>query len=163
MEEVRYRPGEALRWLGLGAEGYREQAEKQGKSVWHRSGERSVGKDVKQVAGALADLGRSALAELKTRQAEASEYVLHDDFFEIVEGSKPKSYRYSEVIGIKYFDERATLVLEKGSLTIKPFAHIVAGQVKVPVGWSRNGMEVPYGLLIDELAARCGVRIDDGV
>jgi len=37
---------------------------------------------------------------------------------------------------------------------------VVAGRTKVPVGWRRNGLEVPYELLIDELAARSGRSIE---
>jgi hypothetical protein len=30
----------------------------------------------------------------------------------------------------------------------------------VPIGWDRNGMEVPYELLVEELAARSRVEVD---
>ncbi len=160
MEDVRYKPGEAIRWLQTGAHEIRQSAKRHGKSFAKREGARSVGRDLRDVAGALTDLGKSALAELAHRQAEANEYVLHDDMAEIVSGGRIRSVAYSEVKAIKLGHDKATLVLEQGSVTIKPHAYIVAGPLKVPVGWTRNGIEVPYELLLDELAARCGTTID---
>ena len=45
------------------------------------------------------------------------------------------------------------LVLDRGTLQIKPYAYVVAGKLKVPIGWARNGIEVPYELLIEELSS----------
>ncbi len=160
MEEVRYQPGEAIRWLETAAHDIRRNAQRQGSSLVKRQGERSIGKDLKQFAGALTDLGRSALADYAHRQAQASEYVLHESNFEIVEGSRIKTMRYDEIESLHFRGDRASLVLAQGSVVIKPHAYIVSGRLKVPVGWTRNGIEVPYELLIDELAARAQVKID---
>lgn len=160
MEPIRYQPGEAVRWLTLGAEDLRGSAEKQGKSVWSRSGERSIGKDLRQTAGAIADLGKSAVAEFLHQQAEAGEYVLYEDRFEIISGNNVKTVKYAEILSIRSSVDRAVLVLERGVLEIKPFAHVVSGKIRVPIGWRRNGIEVPYGLLLDELSARAGKKIE---
>lgn len=158
---MRYKPGEAIRWLEMGADNLREAAQKQGRSVFRREGERSIGRDLKQTASAIADLGLSAWADLKSKQMQGTEYVLHDEFFEILEGGQVKTIRYADVLSVKLRDEDATMVFERGSIHIKPQAHIVSGKVKVPVGWTRNGMEVPWRLLVEELAARSGVRLDE--
>jgi len=160
MELIRYRPGEAIRWLETGARDIRKDAARQGKSLVRREGERSVGKDIKQAAGAIFAMGRSALADLAHLQALATEYVLHEDKFEIVRQNSPRTLKYESVQSIKFQNDRATLVLEQGSVSIKPHAYIVAGRIKVPVGWSRNGMEVPYETFFEELAARCRVNIE---
>jgi hypothetical protein len=55
--------------------------------------------------------------------------------------------------------DKLVLVLDKGSVLVKPFAYIVAGKIKVPIGWSRNGVEVPYELIIEELSARCDLQV----
>lgn len=159
MEDVRYQPGEAVRWLQVGAADRRRQAQRQGTSVWRREGERSFGRDLKEIAGALTELGRSAMAEIAHRQALAAEYVLHKEEFEAVESGKVRTVRYDSILGIRVKGDRASLIFEQGSLVIKPHAYVVAGRTKVPVGWRRNGLEVPYELLIDELAARCGREI----
>ncbi len=160
MEDVRYKPGEAIRWLQTGAHEIRQSAKRHGKSFTRREGARSIGRDLRDMAGALTDLGKSALAELAHRQAEANEYVLHDDQVEIVSGGRIRALLYSDVKAIKLSSEKATLILDQGSVTIKPHAYIVAGPLKVPVGWTRNDIEVPYELLLDELAARCGTTIE---
>jgi len=160
MDDVRYQPGEAVRWLQVGAEDRRRQAQRQGGSVWRREGERSIGKDIKQIAGALTELGRSALAEVAHRQATAAEYVLHDKEFESVEGGKVRTVRYDAILGIRVKGDKTSLIFEQGSMVIRPHAYVVAGRTKVPVGWRRNGLEVPYELLIDELAARSGRSIE---
>lgn len=160
MEDVRYKPGEAIRWLQTGAQEIRQSARRHGKSLTRREGERSIGRDLRDMAGALTDLGKSALAELAHRQAEANEYVLHEGHVEIVSSGRIRSLTYADVRAIKLDADRASLVLEQGSVTIKPHAYIVSGRLKVPVGWTRNGIEVPYELLLDELSARCGRPID---
>lgn len=160
MELVRYKPGEAIRWLEMGAEDFRKSAQRKSKSLVRREGERTIGQDVRDVAGALVGIGKGAIAELLHKQADASEYVLHDDHIEIITPTRIRSIRYSAVQAIRMRGERASVVLDQGSITIKPHAHIVSGKLRVPVGWTRNGMEVPYEVLLDELSARCDVRIE---
>lgn len=160
VEGVRYRPGEAIRWLETGAEGMRYVANAQGRSVVRREGERNIGKDVMHAAGAIADFGKSAIAELIHRQAQATEFILHDKDFEIVSTNRVQTVPYASVISIRMKGDKATLVFERGSFSIRPEAYIVSGKIKVPIGWSRNDIEVPYEMLIDELAARVGVKVE---
>jgi hypothetical protein len=163
MEPIRYKPGEAIRWLKLGAETIRKNANVKGKEVIH-SGKptdlRDVGHKVATAAGAIADLGKSAMADLKHDEFEATEYVLLDSGFDLVKGPTIKSIGYDRVKRIEQRGDRLVMHLEKGNVVIKPHAYLVAGSIKVPVGWRRNGMEVPYELLAEELAARCGVNIE---
>ncbi len=163
MELVRYRAGEAIRWLQSGADVSRKNANTHGKQLSRTdlTDKRSIGSGLKEAVGAVTDLGRGAYADLMHRQADASEYVLQETQLDIVKGKSIKSVPYERVKKIEYKGEKATFVLDKGSITIKPFAYIVAGHMKVPVGWSRNGMEVPYEVLIEELAARCNLEIDE--
>ena len=157
---MRYKPGEAIRWLELGAHDLKKSAQRKGKSVLRREGERTIGRDVREVAGAIMGMGRGAIADLLHRQAEASEYVLHEDHFEVITPGRIKSVKYSHVRAMRIKNDKATLILSQGSVAIKPHAYIVSGRIKVPVGWSRNGLEVPYEVLLDELAARCDVEIE---
>ena len=162
MQVVRYRPGEALRWLETGVDRSKGESLRKAQSVLKREGARSVNRDVREAAGAIASAGAAALTELAHRQAEASEYILDEHQFTITSLAKSKQVRYEEVKRIHLDGERCTLELERGSVVIKPFAHLVAGRVRVPIGWSRNGSEVPYMVLIDELAARCRKEIELG-
>ena len=163
MEIVRYRPGEALRWLQTGAANIRKGAQAKGRQVANTQATdaKTIGQGIATAASALVDLGKGAYAELIHRQAEASEYVLQDDRFDIVSGNSIKSIEYERVKSIKFVNERATIELDKGHVHIKPFAHLVAGRVKVAVGWSRNGMEVPFDLIVEEIAARCQIEIQE--
>ncbi len=163
METVRYRPGEALRWLHTGAEDIRKSAGERGRSVIRQTGmdQKNLGENLKTAAGALVDLGRSAYADVLHKQAEASEYVLLKDRLDIVKGSKIESIPWESIKGVRLDGDRTRLILEKGHVTIRPFAHLVAGRVKVPVGWTRNGMEVPYDLLVEEIAARARREIEE--
>lgn len=163
METVRYRPGEALRWLQTGAEDIRKAAGERGKSVIRQTGtdQKKLGENLKTAAGALVDLGRSAYADVLHKQAEASEYVLLNDRLDIVKGVKIESIPWESIKGVRIEGDRTRLVLEKGHVTIRPFAHLVAGRVKVPVGWTRNGTEVPYDLLTEEIAARARREIEE--
>lgn len=159
MEPIRYKPGEAIRWLETGAAANRKSARQKGKEVF--SSDIPPATKIGQGIGALVDLGRGAWADILHKQAEASEYVLQDDRFDVVSGSSIKSVPYAEVKKIALRGERATITLQRGStMHIKPYAHITAGRIRVPVGWMRNGMEVPYDLLLEELSARCGVEVE---
>ncbi len=163
MELVRYKAGEAIRWLQTGAENSRKDARVKGRSVVKQEGvdQRSFGQNVKTAAGALIDLGKSAYTDLLHDQAQASEYVLQEHSFDVVKGSSIKTIPYERVKKIELEGDKSIIILDKGTMVVKPFAHIVAGRVKVPIGWSRNGIEVPYELLMVELAARCKVEIDE--
>jgi hypothetical protein len=157
---IRYKPGEAIRWLEMGAQDFRKNAQRQGKSLVRREGERNVSVDFKQAAGAIMDFGKGAWVDLMHRLAQASEYVLSDEYFEIVSSTRLRPVRYDDVDSIRIHGDKATLVLDRGSVVIKPHAYIVSGRVKVPIGWSRNDIEVPYEVLLDELSARCGVEVE---
>ncbi|HJP81901.1 MAG TPA: hypothetical protein VJ835_00210 [Fimbriimonadaceae bacterium] len=163
MEPIRYKAGEAIRWLGTAAEKYRKSAKTKGKGAVDPSRDRSdfkkVGENVADAAGALYDFGKGAWADMLHRQADASEYVLQDVHFDVVKGSSIKSVEYKRVREIQVKGETVSITLDKGNVVIKPYAYIVSGRVRVPIGWTRNGLEVPYELLIDELAARCGVNL----
>ena len=160
-ELVRYKPGDAIRWLKEGAVSIRKTAKRQGTSLIRREGERTIGKDLSEAAGALFGVGKSAVADLLHRQAQASEYVLGPEALEVVRPTGSKRIPYSDISQIKLTHDKATVVLGRGSLTITPYAHIVAGRIRVPVGWERNGVEVPYELLIEELAAHSGIEVEE--
>ncbi len=161
MDVVRYKPGEAIRWLQAGAENLRKEAKRQSASLVTRKGERTIAKDIRDAAGAIFGMGKSALAELMHHEAQASEYVLREDRFEVIGRGGSRAVRYRDVSAMKQRGDRVTVVLESGSLTIKPHAYILAGRLKVPIGWSRNGIEVPFETLTDELSARAGVNIEN--
>lgn len=121
----------------------------------------SISESVKNAAGAMFNLGKSAYAELAHMRANASEYVLLEEHMDVVTGTSIKSIPYQSIKKIVLSKgDKATVVLEKGNITIKPFAHIVAGPLKVPVGWQRNGLEAPYYLILEELAARSKIELE---
>jgi hypothetical protein len=163
MDAVRYRPGEALRWLSTGADAQRKSARKKGKTILSEPVEvsfESLRSTVSTAAGALFELGQGAYTELVRTQADAHEFVLGESDFSISRQSGPRIYRYADVTKIEWERDRATLTVGQTRVVIKPYAYITAGRVRVPIGWDRNGMEVPFELLIEELAARCKVEID---
>jgi len=158
MEPIRYKPGEAIRWLETGAEANRKSARQRSRDVFTPGV--PPGAKFGQGVAALIDLGKGAWADVLHSQAEASEYVLQDDRLDVVSGTAIKTVPSDEIKSIAFKNERAIITLFRGSvLTIRPYAHITAGRIRVPVGWLRNGMEVPYDLLIEELSARCGVEV----
>lgn len=152
-----------MRWLRTGAEEFRKSAQARTKSVIRQTGvdQRPISQNLKTAAGALIEFGRGAYAELLHSQAEASEYVLQDERFDVLSGSSIKSISYDRVKRVEIHADRAIFTLDKGHFVIKPFAHIVAGRTKVPIGWVRNGTEVPFELLVEELAARCGLDVEE--
>jgi len=160
MELIRYRPGEAIRWLQTGAEKSRKDAKQISGGLVVPDSMRSLGENVKVAAGALMAVGKSAITDLVHRQAAASEYVLDEGNFEIIRPGSTRRYAYADVISMTTQGDRSIFDTEQGHFTIRPYAYVVAGRLKVPVGWSRNGTEVPFELLVEELAARCGIDVD---
>lgn len=162
MEAVRYRPGEAIRWLSAGADAQRRSAKEKGKQLRVDPAEvtfKTLRETFSAIAGALLDYGKGAYTEIMHRQAEAHEYILSDNDFSVSRTSGPRIYKYSDVTAIEWDRDRANLIIGQTTVTIKPYAYISAGRIKVPIGWDRNGMEVPFELLVEELAARCRVEV----
>ncbi len=158
MEPIRYKPGEAIRWLETGAEANRKSAKQKTRDVFAPGV--PTGAKLGQGVAALIDLGKGAWADVLHKQAEASEYVLQEERFDVVSGNSIKSVPYDEIRTIAIKSDRATITLDRGSvIVIKPYAYISAGRIRVPVGWLRNGMEVPYDLLIEELSARSRIEV----
>lgn len=160
MEPIRYKPGEAIRWLETGADDLRRQAKRQTAGVVERTGDRNFGTDIRDVAGALIGFGKGALADILHRQAEASEYLVFPDRLEVVSPSGIRYIPFADMVSMKQKGDRMQITLKHGGLTIKPHAYIVAGRLRVPIGWSRNGIEVPFETLLDELSARADLVIE---
>jgi len=141
----------------------RRTATTRGKELVRQTGadQKGFGENVKTAAGAIYDYGKSAYAEAVKKHAETSEFVLQDEHFDVVHNGSIKTIPYSRVKQVVLSGERARLMLDKGSVSIKPVAFVLAGRLKVPVGWLRNGIEVPFDLLIEEIAARCGLEVED--
>jgi hypothetical protein len=116
-----------------------------------------------QAASAVADVGRSAAAGVVHSQAAETVYKLFDDRLEVRTPLSRQTIEYSGVRGITaHGKDKFTLEHEGGTLTVRPIAHLASGRVRVPVGWVRNEIEVPYTMLLEELSARCGVEIEQG-
>lgn len=157
MAIVTYRPAEVLHWFGVGSREAKQRASRRGQAALQRS---DFMKGILDVTGAVAEFGKGTLTDLVQRKAEESVYELTDDALEAVGLTSRKRVLYKDVTEIHAKPhDRFELVHKGGTLTIKPIAHLLAGRLRVPVGWLRNGMEVPYALLIEELAAHCGVEI----
>ncbi|RYG44032.1 hypothetical protein EON79_15795, partial [bacterium] len=136
MEIVRYRPGEAVRWLRTEADALQKGARDHGKAaVQGGDFKHRIGK----AATAAAEIGKGAYTRLLHERAQASEYVLQDDRLDIVEPGRIKTVLYESIKAIQMRSDRAIVVLDSGTFLIRPFAHLMAGRVKVPIGWSRNG------------------------
>jgi hypothetical protein len=160
MSVVRYKPAEVLHWFDLGSREAMARAKRRGKGALR---ECDLGKGLKEAAGAAFEFGKGALTDAVHRSVEMTEYILADDGFEVVGLGGRRRIPYSDVRDVRLLGtERAEIVHTGGSFVIKPVAHLVAGRLKVPVGWLRNGMEVPYAMLIEELAARSGVDVNQG-
>ena len=157
MANVTYRPAEVLHWFGIGSKEARRRAQKKGQAALQGG---DFARGIRQVAGAAADFGKGALNDLVQRQAEETSYLLGDTGFEVIGLTSRKHLAYADVSLIEARPhDRFEFTHKNGRLVVKPIAHLVAGRLRVPVGWLRNGMEVPYAMLIEELAARCAVEI----
>jgi len=142
----------------MGGPHSRDEALRKARSFFKRKGSRSIGKDVRDVFGSVWDVGYSAVADVMAKHAAASQFVLEADSVSVVTPTGTKKYLFSEAKSMSIEGDKAEIAFKQGSLVIRPFAYVVAGKVKAPIGWLRNEIEVPYPFILEELAARCGVE-----
>ena len=152
MELARYRPDQAIRWLKPPSVSIKSEAKTK------KSGE-GIANTMRTAAEALYDLGKGAYADALKSNAEANEYVLQANHLDIIKHGVIKTILYERITAIQVRQDRATLVLDNSTVTIKPFAYVQAGRIKVPIGWQRNGLDVPFELLFEEISARSGVPL----
>ena len=157
MPSIYYKPADALHWLLPANRGTRDASRKKAKV----KDERTLTETLRLGFSAAVDFGNEALTDFRHRRMDEILYLLNDDSFEAISLSTHKKVGFDKVRAI-YAEEKDRFRVEYdgGTLTIKPLAHLVSGRVRVPIGWNRNGIEVPYTLLPEEIAARCGVEID---
>lgn len=160
MPTVTYRPPDVLHWFATGSQEAFTSAKRKGRAL-AKSGDGSVKDKIFKAASAVADVGRSAAAGMVNSQAAETVYKLFDNRFEVRTPLSRQVVQYDAVASItSHGKDRFSLEHEGGTLTVRPIAHLASGRIKVPIGWLRNEIEVPYTMLLDELAARCGVEIE---
>lgn len=149
---VRYRPAPVIKWLELGSATLR-------KTRNATRARKDVRSSILDIVGRIVREGKGAVANVAGRQIERIEYRLLDDRFEVT-GALERTIPYGRITSIRE-TRPANFVVETtdGSLRIRPYAWLVVAGHKVPVGWLRDGMDVPFDILAEELAVRAKVAI----
>lgn len=158
MESARYRAPEAMRWFDTGTP--RRMRSTSTDLVPLDDKPIDVRREVATRIATAATKTREIVTDLARQRAEALEYALLDDRFEVRSATRLKAYRYQDIRRIVLRGDRATVEIGEQKVTIKPLAYLLMGRLRVPIGWNRNGLDVPYEVLLDELAARSGVEIE---
>lgn len=161
MATVTYRAPDILHWFETGSQEALRNALKRGRAMTKGASEASVKQNIIRAAGVAAELGKGAVADLVHKQSEQAVYRLYEDKFTVTGAFGPLPVPYSSVVSIKaHGKDKFTIKHSGGTITIKPVAQLSSGTVRVPVGWSRNDIEVPYTMLLEELSARCALEIE---
>lgn len=162
MAVVTYLPADIVRWLGHGAKQGRKKAIGRALSLPEVTIRQGIVPGLKTAADAAFGLGKQALGDFSTAKAEETGYYLYDDGFEAVGLLKKTKVDYADVTTVIHKGgDKFWVVHSGGHVTLRPVAHLVAGTQKVAIGWLRNGMEVDYMTLVEEIAARCGQEIEE--
>lgn len=160
MSAVVYSPASVLHWFDTDSRRSRSEGVAKTKDLAKTTDEEGFLPGLKQAAGAVMSFGKGAVGNIVQKQAEETRYELHSSGFEAVDLTRHVRIDYKEVEQItSYANDRFVIVHGGGKLTIKPVAHLVSGRLRAAIGWERNGVEVPYAMLLEELAARSGVDI----
>ena len=147
---ILYKAPDLIRWLDPDLQSERKRPKADG----------GFRESIKQAASAAAGFGRTAVGEYAFRKAAEASFLLDDEGFEIPGVAVRRRIAYREASELKDLGkDKYCLTAPGGDLIIQPVAHLVAGPVRAPIGWLRNGVEVPYLTLIQELAARCRLDI----
>ncbi|MBV6503431.1 MAG: hypothetical protein AKCLJLPJ_01503 [Fimbriimonadales bacterium] len=148
---VRYKPADIGRWLEMGTASvrtHRQATEKPAK----------IPARILEALGTVMSEGKSAVAAVASRQLEKFEVLLGDKSLE----SGGRTLAYSEIKavtagrGLLYRFET-----DDRPFIVKPYAWLEMAGHRVPLGWLRNGIEVPYETLAEEIAARSRVPFSD--
>lgn len=161
MHTVTYRPPDVLHWFSTGSQEAIDSAKRQSRDFTKKAGESTVKENILKVAGVAAEFGRGAAADLVHRQAAETVFKLFDDEIDVRGPVGSYTVKYDTINEIRaHPKDKFTIEHDAGTLTVRPVAHLVHGKVRVPLGWVRNSIEVPYTMLLEELSARCGVEIE---
>jgi hypothetical protein len=161
MPTVTYRPPDILHWFSTGSQEALRSAKRKGKALTSKRQETTVKEKLFQAASMAADFGRGAGADLVHRQAAETVYRLYSDHLTIKSPLAQTTVDYADVLAVRsHARDRFEIEYDGGTLTVRPIAHLVSGRIRVPVGWMRNDIEVPFTMLLEELSARCGVEIE---
>ncbi len=160
MPSVTYSPAEVIHWFNTNAKAINAKALAKGQAISKIAAEEGFIPSLKQAASAAVSFSKGAIGTIVQKSAEETKYELHDSGFESIDIARKIKLEYNEIrqIVAKQGD-RFQILFNGGSLTIKPVAHLVSGRHKVPVGWQRDGVEVPYVMLVEEISARSGIEI----
>lgn len=118
-----------------------------------------IKKALTDAIGKVLDYGKGAVADVGSKGIEKLEYRLHDEYIESA-GLSAKTIKYSDISRIEASKRGQFRLIGEGvNLSIKPYAWLQVSGVRVPLGWVRNGMEVPFELLIEEIVARSKAEV----
>lgn len=161
MGAIVYKPADVLHWFETDVRRSSLEARARGREAARKAGEEGLVSSLREAAGAGLSFGRGAVGGIVQRQAEETRYELHETGFECVDLTRRVRVDYGSVRQILARpNDRYEVLYNGGRVTVKPVAHLVSGRFRVPVGWTRNGTEVAYAMLIEELSARSGVEIE---
>lgn len=161
MQTVTYRPPDILHWFSTGSQEALESAMRRSKDLTKKAGESTVKENILKAASVASELGRGAAADIVHRQAAETVYKLYDDEIEVRGPVSSYTVKYDAIYEIRlHSKDKFKVEHDAGTLVIRPVAHLSSGKVRVPLGWLRNSIEVPYTMLLDELSARCDVEIE---
>ena len=161
MPTVTYRPPDVLHWFGTGSHEALASAKKKARALAKPAPEATVKETILKAASLAMDFGRGAGADMVNRNAAETVYKLSDDRFSVRGPLSQQSIEYTAITAIRAEGkDRFSVDYDGGTLTVRPIAHLVSGRVRVPVGWMRNDIEVPYTMLLEELSAHCGLEIE---
>lgn len=161
METVTYRAPDILHWFSTGSQEAIDSAVRKGRAFTKSAGDASIKENIKRAAGVAADFGRGAAAEVLHRGAVDTVYKLHDTQMDVRGTAGMRTVTYDSILAIQLLPkDRYVIEHTEGTLTVRPIAHLSSGKIRVPVGWVRNEIEVPFSTLLEELSARSGVEIE---
>lgn len=161
MSSVVYTPAEVLHWFDTDTKRTQSVARQKSIVAAKKTNEEGIIPGIKEAASAAYNFGKGAIGTIVQKSAEETRYELHESGLESINLTRRLKVDYTEIRQIiANSNDRFQILFNGGSLTIKPVAHLVAGRHRAPVGWVRNGVEVPYAMLIEEISARSGIEIE---
>jgi hypothetical protein len=144
-QPVKYKPVDIIRWIDFTTESHNKTHTK----------ESPFPKTIKQALQKMVNLSKTTTAQVARNAIEQLEYRLYHDSLEMHSQTGFRSILYSQVTHIEILKREAFRIrTEKETVRIKPYAWMIVANLKIPLGWRREDMEVPYHLLLEEIAAR---------
>lgn len=156
-KSVKYRVSDSiLKWF----EFQPSVSETTSQAISKAKSDQPVQKHIKNAAQTIVDIGKSAYAGMVQLGPLEYEVTFRESEVSLCRNRRIERIPYRTIQRIALEKDVITLKLDHQTIKIRPVVVLSAGKLKVPVGWDRDGQDVPFETLAHEFSGRSGLSVE---